>query len=68
MGMFTQRPEDPGAWAALPGEPEREEDAADTLPAASDTDLLDVDANYTSIVFPVAPVIEDGDEVVDEGE
>lgn len=54
MGMFTQRPEDKGAWAALPGEPAP--DAEDALPPAS-TDLFSVSLGATveSIVFPVPP-------------
>lgn len=55
MGMFTQRPEDKSAWAALPGEP-AESDASDVLPAA-DIDPLSIGlgASVESIVFPVAP-------------
>ena len=35
MGLFTQRPQEPSAWAALPGEPLRPTSAADRLADAS---------------------------------
>lgn len=59
--MFAQRPEEKSAWAALPGEPLERDDAADILPA-SDVDplTLGLGASVTSIVFPVAPVLEEG--------
>lgn len=55
MGMFTQRPEDQGAWAALPGEP-ASPDAVDSLPPAS-ADLLTtgVTAGSEWVVFPTPP-------------
>ncbi|UYO96858.1 hypothetical protein OED01_14840 [Microbacterium sp. M28] len=57
MGMFTQRPEDKGAWAALPGEPS-ESDAADELPPGQIDPLsIGLGASVESIVFPVAPPV-----------
>ncbi len=66
MGLFTQRPEDPGPWASLPGEP-RDQDAVDTIDGAATIDPLDVGmgAQTTSIVFPVAPVLEEAAEQTD---
>lgn len=66
MGLFTQRPEEPGPWASLPGEP-LDQDAADALDGATTVDPLDIGlgAQTTSIVFPVAPVLEDGAEQTD---
>lgn len=66
MGLFSQRPEDPGPWASLPGEP-RDQDAVDTLDADETVDPLEVGlgAQTTSIVFPVAPVLEDGADQTD---
>lgn len=60
MGLFTQRPDDPGPWASLPGEP-LDQDAVDTLDGAVTVDPLEVGlgARTTSIVFPVAPVLEE---------
>lgn len=57
MGLFTQKPDDPGPWASLPGEP-LDQDAADRLDdPESAVDPLEVGlgAQTTSIVFPVAP-------------
>lgn len=55
MGMFTQGPEDKGAWAALPGEP-AETDATDVLPdSGMDALSIGLGASVESIVFPVAP-------------
>ena len=61
MGLFTQKPDDPGPWASLPGEP-LDQDAVDELDAGAAVDPLEVGlgAQTTSIVFPVAPVLEDG--------
>ncbi|WP_426185887.1 hypothetical protein [Microbacterium sp. TWP3-1-2b2] len=66
MGLFTQKPDDPGPWASLPGEP-LDQDAADTLDGAAAVDPLEVGmgAQTTSIVFPVAPVLEEGAEQTD---
>ncbi|MFB7249236.1 hypothetical protein [Microbacterium sp. NPDC056234] len=55
MGMFTQGPEDKGAWAALPGEP-AESDAVDVLPPAGiDALSVGLGGSVESIVFPVPP-------------
>lgn len=61
MGLFSQRQDQENTWAALPGEPRDGQDAAETLDAASAVDPLEVGlgAQVTSIVFPVAPVLED---------
>lgn len=66
MGLFTQKPDDPGPWASLPGEP-LEQDAVDTLdgPAAVDPLEVGLGAQTTSIVFPVAPVLEEAAEQTD---
>ncbi|GAB3631965.1 hypothetical protein ACNPNP_15080 [Microbacterium sp. AGC85] len=66
MGLFTQKPDDPGPWASLPGEP-RDQDAVDELDGTATVDPLEVGlgAQTTSIVFPVAPVLEDGAEQTD---
>lgn len=66
MGLFTQKPDDPGPWASLPGEP-LEQDAVDRLDGAAAVDPLEVGlgAQTTSIVFPVAPVLEEPAEQTD---
>jgi len=66
MGLFTQKPDDPGPWASLPGEP-RDQEAVDELDSTATVDPLEVGlgAQTTSIVFPVAPVLEDGAEQTD---
>ena len=50
----------------MPGEP-LDQDAADALDGATTVDPLDIGlgAQTTSIVFPVAPVLEDGAEQTD---
>lgn len=56
MGLFQQRPTEKEAWAAIPGEPLASDDAADTLDApAADPFDIGLGAQYTSVVFPVAP-------------
>lgn len=62
MGLFQQREEDENTWAVLPGEPRDAKDAAGTLEVAAPIDPFGIDlgAQVTSIVFPVAPVLEDG--------
>ena len=66
MGLFTQRPDDPAPWASLPGEP-LDQEAVDALDGAATVDPLDVGmgAQTTSIVFPVAPVLEEAAEQTD---
>ncbi|WP_187358396.1 hypothetical protein [Microbacterium testaceum] len=59
MGLFVQRPEEPGEWAGLPGEPARPKTRAEMLPddaqpEASPGGLLGlVDAPVTSIEIPL---------------
>jgi len=67
MGLFMQKPEEENAWAALPGEPREAKDAADTLEVAAALDPLDIGlgAQTTSIVFPIAPVLEEASEQTD---
>ena len=59
MGLFTQRPQEPSAWAALPGEPLRPasptERLADVSPAVDDIGL---GGEVESIAIPVEPVAE----------
>lgn len=66
MGLFSQRPQDPGPWASLPGEP-RDPDAVDTLGVEETVDPLEVGlgAQTTSIVFPVAPPAPEAAETAD---
>jgi hypothetical protein len=60
MGLFTQRPQEPSAWAALPGEPLRPRSPADRLEDASP--VLDglglVTGGVESISIPVEPILE----------
>jgi len=64
MGLFAQNPADKDAWAALPGEPLDRDRSVDSLPEVT-VDPLDIglglesSGEVTSIVFPVAPVLED---------
>lgn len=68
MGLFTQRPQEPSAWAALPGEPLRPtsptERLADGSPAVDDIGL---GGGVESIAIPVEPVAELPDGRTDEG-
>ncbi len=65
MGLFTQRPQEPSAWAALPGEPLRPTSPAERLPEESPgLDGLGPgglgmdDGAVESISIPVAPAPE----------
>jgi len=56
MGLFAKRPDEPSAWAALPGEPLDDEDGFD-LPVAPTADPLALDAGgVTSVSIPVVPM------------
>ena len=71
MGLFTQKPQEPSAWAALPGELLDETDSTERLDEAPNLDLMDVGlgAKYSTVVFPVAPPApEAADTAENEGE
>ncbi|UNK70650.1 hypothetical protein [Microbacterium sp. H1-D42] len=57
MGLFTQKPQEPSAWAALPGEPLDETDPAKRLDDVPGVGLNDfgLGAQYTTVVLPVTP-------------
>ena len=61
MGMFSQKQEEPGEWAALPAEP-FDRDEADVLPEAPVADPLGLGlaapTPATSISIPVSPAPE----------
>jgi hypothetical protein len=67
MGLFTQKPQEPSAWAALPGEPLDEADPVERLDEAPALDPMDigVGAKYTTMVFPVAPPAPEAADVTD---
>lgn len=69
MGLFTQKPQEPSAWAALPGEP-IEASPTERLDEAPSLDLMDVglSAQYSTIVFPVKPAAPEAADVTDAGE
>lgn len=69
MGLFTQRPQEPSAWASLPGEP-AEQTTEERLDEAPSLDLMDVglSAQYSTIVFPVTPPAPEAADVEDSGE
>ncbi|MDT0156005.1 hypothetical protein Q9R19_00025 [Microbacterium sp. ARD32] len=56
MGLFSQKQQEPGAWAALPGEPldEEKNERLDDAPAL-DLMGLGLGAEYSSTEIPVAP-------------
>lgn len=56
MGLFSQKQQEPSTWAALPGEP-LDEAKNERLEEVPNADLMDIGlgANYTTVVFPVAP-------------
>ncbi|WP_336644888.1 hypothetical protein [Microbacterium sp. USHLN186] len=70
MGLFTQKPQEPSAWAALPGEPLDETAPTERLDEAPALDLMDVGltAKYTTVVVPVAPPAPEAADVADAGE
>jgi hypothetical protein len=63
MGLFSQKQQDPGAWAALPGEPldEQANERLDEVPTVDMTDI-GLGAKYTTMVFPVAPAAPEADD------
>jgi hypothetical protein len=64
MGLFTQRPQEPSAWAALPGEPLLPRSPADRLEDESpELDGLGlVTGGVESISIAVEPVVEQPDD------
>ena len=70
MGLFSQKQQEPGAWAALPGEPleEKANERLDEVPTIDMTDI-GLGAKYTTMVFPVAaPAPEAEDTSENDGE
>jgi hypothetical protein len=60
MGMFTQKPQEPSAWAALPGEPLDRDDDLLPAPAADPVGLgLGAATSSTSVAIPVPPADPD---------
>ncbi|WDH79069.1 hypothetical protein PTQ19_01105 [Microbacterium esteraromaticum] len=53
MGMFTQKPQEPSAWAALPGEPLEPNDTTERLDEAPPVDLLGIDLGTTHVTVPI---------------
>lgn len=70
MGLFTQKPQEPSAWAALPGEPLDETNPTERLDEAPVVDPMDVGlgAQYSTIVFPVKAPAPEAADVADTGE
>ena len=70
MGLFTQKPQEPSAWAALPGEPLDDANPTERLDDAPSLDLMDVglSAQYSTIVFPVTPPAPEAADAEDAGE
>jgi len=53
MGLFTRKPQEPSAWAALPGEPLDESNPSERLDEAPPVDLFSLGgASSNSIVIP----------------
>lgn len=69
MGLFTQKPQEPSAWASLPGEPLADAGAADRLDDAPSLDLMDIGlgAAYTTTVFPVAAPAPEAADTAESG-
>lgn len=58
--MFTQKPQEPSAWAALPGEPLDRDDDLLPAPAADPLDVgLGAATSSTSVAIPMLPVEPD---------
>ncbi|MGF2949251.1 hypothetical protein [Microbacterium alcoholitolerans] len=57
MGLFQQKPQEPSAWAALPGEPVDETGGTERLDEVPAMDLMDIGlgAQYSTTVIPVTP-------------
>lgn len=51
MGLFSQKQQDPAAWAALPGEPLDETNPNERLDEAPPVDLLGLGLGGTSTVI-----------------
>lgn len=60
MGLFRQRSEEEENQWVLPSEPlaRSEADLLDEVPSV-DSLALGLDAQYTTMVFPVAPVVQE---------
>lgn len=58
MGLFTQKPQEPSAWAALPGEPLDDDNPANRLADPPPTDLLDLGVGGQSVTVTVAITAE----------
>lgn len=56
MGLFSQKQQEPGAWAALPGEP-LDEDHVDHLDEVPNADLMDLGlgVQHSSVALRLAP-------------
>lgn len=70
MGLFTQKPQEPSAWASLPGEPLDETNPSERLDEAPSIDPMDVglSAQYSTVVFPLAAPAPEAADVADAGE
>lgn len=62
MGLFQQRSEEEENQWVLPSEPlaRTEADLLDEVPSV-DSLALGLDAQYATMVFPVAPVVQDAE-------
>lgn len=69
MGLFSQKQQEPSAWAALPGEP-LDEEKNERLDEAPSMDLMDIGlgALSTSTVIPVAPPAPEASDTSESGE
>ena len=64
MGLFTQKPEQKSAWAALPGEPDERDGSVDRLPDAVADPLglgLPGDETSSTVSISVDVVVPTGD-------
>ncbi|WP_298863372.1 hypothetical protein [uncultured Microbacterium sp.] len=53
MGLFSQKQQDPAAWAALPGEPLDETNPNERLDEAPPVDLIGLGLGGTSTVITI---------------
>lgn len=68
MGLFSQKQQDPAAWAALPGEPLDETNPNERLDEAPPVDLLGLGLGGTSTVITIPGAASEASGAVSDGD
>jgi hypothetical protein len=67
MGLFSQKQQDPAAWAALPGEPLDETNPNERLDEAPPVDLLGLGLGGTSTVITLPGAVPEASGAPSDG-